>query len=357
MIIKGLIAFSIFIIIPVLLGFLILKFIKKEKDNILLALVLGYVIEFGICEILAVPMIFAECKFTDLLYTFYAIIIILALISFIINLKSFKQILKINIDKLKSMPKLLTIICILLIGFQIANYLIYTHIDDDDAFYVGSATTSIYTNTIFKYSPTTGELAGEHLALRYRLAPFPLFLALISSALSIHPAIVAHVIFPMIFVPVVYIIYYLLGMIIFQENRKSTILLVILINILQIWGCYSIRTTQTFFLFRIWQGKAILASMILPLIWLLFMKANNNNFNFITCFLLFLSVLAGNLTTTMGIGFLPITLMSLVLVYEISKIDFRNLKKNNFLISLKNICKCFVCCIPSIILGITYFLN
>ena len=32
MIIKGLIAFSIFIIIPILLGFLILKFIKKEKD-------------------------------------------------------------------------------------------------------------------------------------------------------------------------------------------------------------------------------------------------------------------------------------------------------------------------------------
>ena len=50
---------------------------------------------------------------------------------------------------------------------------------------------------------------------------------------------------------------------------------------------------------------------------------------------MFLSVLAGNLTTTMGIGFLPITLMSLVLVYEISKIDFRNLKKNNFLISFK----------------------
>lgn len=356
MIIKGLIAFSIFIIIPVLLGFLILKFIKKEKDNILLALVLGYVIEFGICEILAVPMIFAECKFTDLLYTFYAIIIILALISFIINLKSFKQILKINIDKLKSMPKLLTIICILLIGFQIANYLIYTHIDDDDAFYVGSATTSIYTNTIFKYSPTTGELAGEHLDLRYRLGPFPLFLAITSSVLNIHPAITAHSIFTVVFVILVYVIYYLLGRTIFKENMKQVLFFLILINVLYIFGNYSIRTNFTFFLFRIWQGKAIFCNMFFPLIMLLFLKANENDFKFNYCLLLFLTILAGNLTTTMGIGLTVIELMLLSVVFEISKIDFKNLRNNNYSKNIKNILKVLVCTSPSLILALIYFL-
>ena len=219
-----------------------------------------------------------------------------------------------------------------------------------------TATTSIQTNSLYKYSSTTGAEDGEQHLMRYRLGPFPLYLAIISSIIHIHPAIVSHVVFPAIFVPLVYAIYYLIGNYIFKENKKSSLLFVILISVLQIWGCYSVRTSEAFFLFRIWQGKALLAAMILPLIWLIFFKANENNFNFITCFLLFLVILAGNLLTTMGIGIPPITLMALSLAYEIGRINFRNLKDNNYLLGVKNIFKSLICCVPSIICGLIYIL-
>lgn len=351
---KGLILLIFFLIVPVLLGLLVTRFFKKEKNDILFAIVIGYIIEFAICEIISILMIFMEKSYNALLLTYLSIITLLSIISFILNLKRIKEIIKVNFEEIKKLPKLLSVICILLISFQIYQYVFYTHIDDDDAFYVGTATTSIQTNSLYKYSSTTGGTSGEQNLMRYRLGPFPLYLAINSSILNTHPAIVAHVMFPIFFVPLVYIIYYLIGKHIFKENKESAILLVIFINILKIWGCYSIRTSQTFFLFRIWQGKAILASMILPLVWLLFMKANDNNFNFITCFLLFLTILAGNLTTTMGIGLTPITLMSLSLAYEISRINFKNLKENNFLLSIKNMFKSLVCCIPSIILGLVY---
>ena len=43
----------------------------------------------------------------------------------------------------------------------------------------------------------------------------------------------------------------------------------ILLSIINIFGNYSIRTNFTFLLFRIWQGKAILANIMLPSIWLM----------------------------------------------------------------------------------------
>ena len=355
-VLKCLIAIITFLIIPIFLGLVVLKFSENEKNNVIFAFIIGYIIEFAICEITAITLIFMERSYNTLLCIYCAIIIILAIISFILNFKNLKEIIKINLKKIKKLPKLLSLLCILIIGFQIYQYVFYTHVDDDDAFYVGTATTSIQTNSLYKYSSTTGAEDGEQHLMRYRLGPFPLYLAIISSVINIHPAIVAHVVFPIIFVPLVYCIYYLLGNYIFKENKKFTLLFIILISVLQIWGNYSVRTTEAFFLFRIWQGKALLAAMILPLIWLIFFKANDDNFNFITCFLLFLTILAGNLLTTMGIGIPPITLMALVLAYEISKINFKNLKDNNYLLSIKNIFKVLICCIPSIICGLMYIL-
>ncbi len=353
---KGLIAVIIFLIIPIFLGLLILRFLEKEKNNVLFAFVIGYIVEFAVCELISLPMIFMEKSYNTLLCVYAAIILLLTLISFILNLKNIKELIKVNFKRLKKFPKLLSLLCILIIGFQIYQYVFYTHVDDDDAFYVGTATTSIQTNSLYKYSSTTGAEKGEQHLMRYRLGPFPLYLAIVSSVINIHPAIVAHVVFPVIFVLVVYTIYYLIGNTLFKGNQKSSLLLVLLISVLQIWGCYSVRTSEAFFLFRIWQGKALLAAMILPLTWLIFFKANENNFNFITCFLLFLTVLAANLLTTMGIGIPPITLMALALAYEISRINFKNLKENDYLLTIKNLFKVLVCCIPSIVCGLVYIL-
>lgn len=355
-ILKGLIALVLFLVVPLLLGFLILNFIEKEKNNSILAIVVGYLIEFAVCELLAVPMIFMQKSYNTLLCIYSLTIIILCMISIKINFRRGKEIFNESIENIKKLPKLLTIVCILLVCFQIYEFVFYTHIDDDDAFYVGTATTSIQTNSLYKYSATTGGETGEQNLLRYRLGPFSLYLAIISSIVKIHPAITAHVIMPVIFVPLVYLIYYLLGKEIFKENKDSALLFVIILSFLQIWGGYSVRTNFAFFLFRIWQGKALLANMILPAIWLLFIKADENNFDFQTCLLLFITVIAGNLTTTMGIGLIPIALMLLSLVYEISKINFKNLKENNYLLPIKNMAKCLACCMPSIVYGLIYFL-
>lgn len=347
-ILKGLIAIVVFLIVPFLLGLLITRFTKNEKNNIILAYLIGYLIEFAICEIISIPLIFMQKEYNVLLITYVFIIGILSLISFVINFKSFKEIILDNIKKIKELPKLLSIICIGLILVQMFIYAFYTHIDDDDAFYVGTSVTTVQTNTLYKYSPTTGITSGENILLRYRLSPFPLYMAVLSSILNIHPTIVAHTIFPVIILPIIYSVYYLLSKEIFKEDKESSILFVILINLLNIFGGYSIRTNFAFLLFRIWQGKALLANLLIPSIWLFVLKAHKNNYKLLDCFILLILVFAANLTTTMAIGFAPISLMGLAFALEL--IDF------NFKKFIKNILKCLVCCMPSIIYGLIYLL-
>lgn len=97
---------------------------------------------------------------------------------------------------------------------------VLAHADADDCFYVGAATTDVYTDTIFEVNPYTGR---EYVALprRYVLSPFPVFLAVVSQLSGgLHPSIMAHVFFPLIFLPIAYMVQYCLAGKWFRNDKK-----------------------------------------------------------------------------------------------------------------------------------------
>ena len=102
---KLLITILCLIVLPELLGLLILKFWDKQKNNILLGLVIGYIIEFTVAQIFTVPMIFLKTSYKCLLITYTAVLLILAVISIILNFKRFKDIFWDIIDVLLTIPK------------------------------------------------------------------------------------------------------------------------------------------------------------------------------------------------------------------------------------------------------------
>ena len=355
---KGLMIVLILLIIPELVGLFILRFFKKEKTNLILAFVVGYLTEFAICQLITVPYIYLEKTLTELINILTIIFGSISVLSIVINLTNIKNIVISILNYIKKMPKLLTILAVILIGLQIYSFVGYMHIDDDDTFYVGSATVAVQTDSLFKYSGTTGEENLENQLSRYRLGPFPIYLAVISKVIDTHPAIVAHTILPIILVPLVYIIYGLIGKELFKEDEKKVFYFLLIMNIINLWGNYSIRNNFSFFLLRIWQGKAVLANVILPAIILFFIKAEENNYKLKYCLLLFITILGGVLTTTMGIALPPIELMLLAIVYEISKVGFKKREENKQTLgrTIINIFKCLICCLPSIVYGIAYLI-
>lgn len=355
MITKALIAILAIFIVPELLGMLILRFWKDQKNNIILAFVLGYIVEFAIGQLVSIPLIFKGGTLTELVNIYVSIIGGLAILSFIINIWRIVEILKELISNIKTMPILLSILLIVLIGMQLLVFVKYGYINDDDAYYVATATTSVQTDTLFKYSAMTGnDGIYEQYLMRYRLGPFPLYYAIMSKVLDIHPAIVAHFILPLIFVPLVYMIYWLFAKEFFKENKKSAVLFMIFVCFLHIFSYYSGKNNLILVMLRLWQGKAVLANIIIPLILVLFIYGEKNNLNF-GCFISILAtMIAGNFTTTMAIAMAPAILMLIAVIYEFVKLVS---KQTKFTKAFAVIIKSLICCIPSLVYGLIYFQN
>lgn len=327
--------FMWFIIIPIILGMIPTHFIKSETNNIIYSLVIGYFILFAILQIISIPMIFAFLTLDTLMYTICAVIGGLCIISIIINFKYIKEYLKNNIENVKKLP-LSTIVAIVLIGIQAFALFRYAHIDDDDAFYVATATAAVETNTLYRYTALEG-YEELNLPTRYVLSPFPMYTALMSRLTSIHPAILAHTIFPMVFIPLAYCVYTLIANKLFKKDKNSINLFLIILSIISIWGNYSIRSNFSFLLMRIWQGKSILANIMLPSIILMFYNCisedKNNIWNWIV---LIITMTACCLFSEMGLAFAPMILGVISLVLAIRD------KKISYLI------KSGICCIPCI---------
>ncbi len=352
MIIKALISVLVIFIIPELIGLLVLRFWKEQKNNVILAFVLGYIIEFAVGQIISVPLILKDETLTKLVSIYSLIIGILSVISLILNVKRTKEILKEFVSEFKKMPKLLTVLLIILIGLQLLVYVKYGHINDDDAFYVATATTSVQTDTLFKYSATIGsQKPGDQVLVRYRLGPFPIYYAIMSKILDIHPAIVAHFILPIIFIPIVYMVYWLFANALFKEDKKSSVMFMIFIVFLHIFSYYSGRNNFIVAMLRIWQGKCVLASIILPFLLILFIYLENSSSKLFAYISIILTVFAGTFTTTMAIAMVPVTLMLLTVIYEFAKLVTKQIK---FSKSIKSFIISLTCCIPCFIYGLMY---
>ena len=105
----------------------------------------------------------------------------------------------------------------------------------------------------------------------YVLSPYPIFWAMWSKVLKIHPAILMRSILPAINIAWSYVVYRLLAKKIFLTERKRIIFLLIVV-LANLFGAYSDRTSAVFLLQRVWQGKGALAAILIPMLWYLLIR-------------------------------------------------------------------------------------
>lgn len=297
MVLKVLQCCLLLIILPIILGALPLKY-TKEKHSICFLLIVGYLIQFSLLEIIAIPMILLKTSFTLLLYSWGASIALLAILSIVLNISSINY--KNIFEKLKRKINFLSIIAVIVIMIQVLISVFFTHTDGDDSFYIGTATTTIEENSMYLVSAYTGKME-DTLLVRYVLAPFSMYNAIISSLIKTNPVITAHLIFAPVFIVLSYLVYMEIAFKLFNKNKDDVSLFLIFLGIINIFGNVSIYTTSSFLLFRIWQGKAFLCNIILPALWLVVWNYVENR-NFINWLLVFMTIISACFVTEMGIA-------------------------------------------------------
>lgn len=157
-----------------------------------------------------------------------------------------------------------------LLGFQLYKAVAYASFDGDDAYYVVESLIAQEADVMYRILPMTGGSTG--LDVRHALAVFPMWVAFVSVRAGIHATIVSHVVMPLVLIPLTYLLYYEIGRVLFTKAPQEKLpVFLIVMALFQIFGNVSIYTTETFFLTRTWQGKAVAGSLVIPAVLWLFL--------------------------------------------------------------------------------------
>ena len=190
-----------------------------------------------------------------------------------------------------------------LLGFQLYKAVAYASFDGDDAYYVVESLIAQEADVMYRILPMTGGSTG--LDVRHALAVFPMWVAFVSVRAGIHATIVSHVVMPLVLIPLTYLLYYEIGCRLFPKAgqaagkqdsvggtvqaggkrtgagrargggnvfcRENLAVFMVIMALFQIFGNVSIYTTETFFLTRTWQGKAVAGSLAIPAVLWLFL--------------------------------------------------------------------------------------
>lgn len=272
---KGILAVIWLLVVPCLAGGF---YFRREKRTCGEYLLTGYTLLFAITELLSLTMIFTKQPLHLLTVTYGAVAGVLAFLG-VWSLYKKRQketgegagtYCGRRTEATGISPEL--VVAGILILIQLVVVVLYAHMDEDDAFYIGTATTAVETDSLYAYNPYTGA-AYNVLPSRYILSPFPAFLAVTSRLCGgLHPAIVAHTVFPAVFVFLAYVVLFQYSRIFFREKAGEQGIFMILCAVI-LWFCgYSVYNSEIFTMGRIWQGKAVLAGVFLPFLFLLCME-------------------------------------------------------------------------------------
>lgn len=286
-----------------------LQIIFKFKIGFAIKVIVGYLFLIGIFHIISLPFMYFEMKFTPL-YLLYLVIIGLIILSYIICsvcLKRFKikeEIFLLYSSIINNKKNIIWwLIVIVLIGYQMLIVYTYAHPNVDDQFYVSQITTMLDRNRIMDVMPSSGEGFFDFPDM-YKMVSFETWLGVICKLFAVAPAILCHTIIPLFLIPLTYMVMYKVGKEFFSEKAGIFLIFIALLNI---FSGYSSYTQGAFLSLRIWQGKAVMVNIILPLILFVFikiMKDKKVSLNY--GLFLFALLLAAFHTSTVGIIFIPI---------------------------------------------------
>ena len=271
---KALGCLFVFGIAPVGIGGLWTKGIGQKREKILNLYLAGFLSELAVFQLIAVPVMVKEVYGMNLLvYLTTAVFAVLAATGFIWTLLRERGLWKQAGQKQRAAVQnpeclLFWLLFLASVGYQMYMAFAYASFDGDDAYYVVQSVLADQTGVLNRIRPYTG--LSTDLDIRHALATLPLWIAYVARMTGIHATIVAHTLLPLIFIPLTYYVFVQIGRKLFSDGSVKLPIFLTLVSIMQIWGNISIYTNETFFLTRTWQGKSVLANLILLVeLWLM----------------------------------------------------------------------------------------
>ena len=339
-------------IVPFIIGGLWTKPLKRYHDSIAMTITCGWMTMFATFQLLAVPLILCtSMKLFTFLIIWCSVLLALLIASIVLNWSRAKEFISGHIKQwkeYKNVKGLFSLIAVgaILILFQaaITAYLDYPFIDDIR--YVATANDAYATDTMLEIEPVSGEYVGHPVGemLKDACAPIIICWAAMSKLTMIHPATFEHVMVQFVFVLVAYMIMYLLGSRLFRDERKNISLFMIVLSVVMLFGGYSWKGNFARSIYmNLFYGKNMLTVIIIPFLLFLLWKIKDEEENKVYYPLLFMTMIAASLMSTMAATIPTVFLGTFAVVYAVSNRSF------------KPLIRILICCVPCLCYGLLYY--
>lgn len=258
--------FSVFLIpgllvIFFLFGSVITCRVKNERISIADTLVIGFFVYFGIFQFFALPMKILLQPLSNLSIMWLVAVLIISVASFIINRKKWRCAVKKS--EIKNWWPFAAVFCIGIFVqiFIITNNIAYGSFADA-SYYIGDTGRSVATNTIEQYNQYTG-LKRTELDPQYMLLTYTAHSSVLSYVTGIHPLIIWRQVMGSIVIILSNLLVYKIAWTLLYRKESLTILAWIFWILVSCFT-YSTYTPAGFLFYRAFEGKTILAVVIIP---------------------------------------------------------------------------------------------
>ena len=330
--------------VPFFLGFIPVKHMNRLQKTPAMTYVCGWFVSFFLFELTAVPFILLELRFTVLVIVYTCIVALVLLLSLWQGRQLWRCYLE-EIRQIREMPlhvKLGWCVFFLIVLFQMAYAVVYEYYDGDDAYYIATSVITNTFDTMYLRDAYTGYIYP--LDVRHAFSPTPVYQAWLSRLSGIAPAVVAHTVLAWVWLGFMYCVYGQIASRILWNRKNYKPVFMILIAVWFLYGNVSLYTTETFAMTRIWQGKGLMAGMVLPAMFLCLLYLAQESVSQ-GMWLLFVCVcLSAVFATSVAFMVIPtITGIAAVMI---------GIKKK----SIRYGADLFLCCVPCLLLAVCFFI-
>lgn len=344
------------LVLPIVLGSLFAKLTGITYDGFVartgFSYAMGHVMMWAVFQLVAVPLILLKSTLTVVMVIWGLLLV--CFVGYAIGRLHAKTGRNQNMyEGRKDRPKeplvwlvFSAVLALAMVGYQCYMYIRYTHIDNDDSRFIVNAVDAYESGRMFLTNPATGQYTGTWVGEMVKdvSSPWSIWLAMLAKLLNIHPTILAHTVYPAFLLLVGYVAYYLMGRLFFHGDRTKSFLLVAMAATVNMSFGESVFNQSYFTIVRIWQGKAVVAGVLIPLLtYLLFRlyQVGNQTGSYIV---LIPTAMAMCLMSGMGIFFSGILIGTFGIWFTLVTKNWRKLLY------------VFVACIPTIVYGLSYAL-
>ena len=226
--------------------------------------IFGQILLFGVLQLMAVPMILLRLKFDVLFWSYLCVAVMLFGIG-LWRLGRGKTRIKMQKPQLNPLASVILVVTALLVLYQAGSFFFGMHLDEDDARWLAQANDALTYGDMLTRNFDTGEYLGFFQAVKDVSSPWPMMWAIAGRLLRVRPSVFAHTVYAPIEVLLMYGVYWLIGRELFDRIEARSVFIASVASVNLFFGG-TVYTQSAFSLIRIWQGKATVAAVILPLL-------------------------------------------------------------------------------------------